>query len=1241
MLRRIVPAISAILIMGMMSISNAQNMKESLIFKASFDKDLTADTAKGSKNPVKHQKTMLVKGQYGSAVEIKGNAFLVYPAKDNFNPEAGTIMMWVKRGENSETMLTLGNRWYGKTFFTLRVSSKFNNIHSIFKKDGILLSRFSFAPPPAVDEWHHYTITWGNDKLILYVDGIKRTWAKMPKNWSLENLPAEIWVGSSGDGRYQANSAIDELKIYNKALSLKEILSEEKGLKKKLINQTVSGEAVRNYTWKDWNSTSTPAEGKHIAELYECNKYIIAKNNYHRFEFSLEQKAHDAYVIYSGLCDAKTRHTIKTNGTAIFSKIGQEAKDADKAFIIPVKNLHKGANVITFSGCWASIELVVNLADGTQADYIAGPGWQSTNQRLTGWEQVNFEGVSEALVYRLGHEGYHQHQNGFNSRPYVGLIELKQDKDNYPVYRQGSRMNWQVSIPEDFYGKTRPELTGTLTNCWTGQVLPSIKGRFIKKQNGKTTYQLSTVLNHIGAYNVELSFGAKTGMKRKAELVVYGKVKQPEVRAAQIFSSLNKTLIDKIDCTRLNNKKYPVILGGAIGSVPSAQIIKNGRLKYFQTGSAAGFLTKKHLNNYAMWRLHPDKLNQFYLLEIDIPNDKDRVQIIALVHGIAGYECGTETTVEIGMPRPTSKKLVTHRLLFVPKFKDVRVMISPVSNSRQHNGAAVAAIRFFRINGPLPAVKLGNSKRESSNYNERANLPAFSYYPGSDSFTNFHGKCLTASNQYRRWYLALQNHIEILKMSAQNAVCHGLYMYVKKEYPTLPEQTDFVRMMQDMYGQNNIAFYANSQYFTSEKLESRKLGHKVHGTKLSDEDVINGAATCRLVSKEGKQATGYPMNNPCSPQTQADLIGIFDDIGKKYAAHKNFKGMMIFAGTMGCAMSFRDLNWGYGDCTYNLFRQSSRQDAPDFKGAGRFNQRYKWIMSNAKTDFIKFRCRELYQFNRKLLDILQKYSPEAKLIVNMCVWPWRKNIGSASVSELEQRLLGTGADPALYRADPDMLVMHNDWMGAHIQGRKELELVERYNNNPEVWKFVTADKPAAVFFWTGYYETRLYLPPAMLNQYWLAENWFFNYEKRFIGSAGKLGRDYLSAYTNALTFTNPVLFVNRFTDVAEHRGFVDMKAEAGEALSYIPEGTYKTAAGSTAKLALRYYSKHAYLVNNSSKELIVKINFGSQAEVINKVTGSSYQINNGVVGFRLKKYQILPLQLKNIDKSALKIEKQP
>jgi hypothetical protein len=253
--------------------------------------------------------------------------------------------------------------------------------------------------------------------------------------------------------------------------------------------------------------------------------------------------------------------------------------------------------------------------------------------------------------------------------------------------------------------------------------------------------------------------------------------------------------------------------------------------------------------------------------------------------------------------------------------------------------------------------------------------------------------------------------------------------------------------------------------------------------------------------------------------------------------------------------------------------------------------------------------------------------------VNICAWPWNGNIGKGSLPELKKKLIEGGTDVRLFGSNPKMLLMHNDWMGQHIK-ENELEFVEKYNRNKKIWDYVTQEKPCAVFFWTGFYEMRLFLPEDMLNPYWAAKNWLIvNSEKRFIGSAGKSARDYLSAFSNAFAYADPIFFSNRFTDVAEHRGFLIQRAEAGQTMSYIPKGIYRTMKGSNKNIVLKRRGNNAYIVNNTPESPEVKLMAtGSEPFIFNSINNINLGIDkHSILKIKMKPYQILPLSLRNVN----------
>ena len=167
-----------------------------------------------------------------------------------------------------------------------------------------------------------------------------------------------------------------------------------------------AAEKKRIFTWRDWNSKPTPQEGKRVGALYEFNKYVICELDHHRFEFNLNQKVRDAYLIYCSFCSSPDSHCVRLNGKEFIHVSGKVASLSEVPLVRAVDNLRPGANVATIDGCWLALELVINLEDGSQRDLTVGPGWQSYPRKEAGWDTPGYRGPTGELAYRLGGEGY-------------------------------------------------------------------------------------------------------------------------------------------------------------------------------------------------------------------------------------------------------------------------------------------------------------------------------------------------------------------------------------------------------------------------------------------------------------------------------------------------------------------------------------------------------------------------------------------------------------------------------------------------------------------------------------------------------------------------------------------------------------------------------------------------------------------------------------------------------------------
>lgn len=213
------------------------------VFHASFDKDLNGSGANASivKGVSYSKKTapVLVGGVSGKALTVGTSADkkdlynALYPADKILNPAQGTVSFWCK-SENWDT----SDKDYHLFFRARGKDADF----ILYKVPNPMFS-FIIGPARMVNgkkiwteirgkvttwkrgEWHFIAASWGNGKVILYIDG------KAVNSKAITNLPGSFDRFGAGGlypaaWRNQGKSAIDELKIFDRPLSPAEISAE-------------------------------------------------------------------------------------------------------------------------------------------------------------------------------------------------------------------------------------------------------------------------------------------------------------------------------------------------------------------------------------------------------------------------------------------------------------------------------------------------------------------------------------------------------------------------------------------------------------------------------------------------------------------------------------------------------------------------------------------------------------------------------------------------------------------------------------------------------------------------------------------------------------------------------------------------------------------------------------------------------------------------------------------------------
>ncbi|GEM_PF-2096683 len=229
--------VMTVMIVMLLVSSGFTDVKKDLLFYASFDNDLKADMAQGSRAPtIKGDKVFtLVEGIRGKGVLINyPDAFLYYETENNVYNDEGTVGLWVRAvgwesGDGYNHIFTQGK---GILYFFFQGQGR--DLYWYYRgwdKEAkqVVSKRVSFRPTWKSGEWHHLAVTWSKEKgeIALFFDGeeagresnVPATIFNTKQGEFFSIGPMTPWDHVSG----KADTAIDEYAVYKRVLSNSEI----------------------------------------------------------------------------------------------------------------------------------------------------------------------------------------------------------------------------------------------------------------------------------------------------------------------------------------------------------------------------------------------------------------------------------------------------------------------------------------------------------------------------------------------------------------------------------------------------------------------------------------------------------------------------------------------------------------------------------------------------------------------------------------------------------------------------------------------------------------------------------------------------------------------------------------------------------------------------------------------------------------------------------------------------------
>jgi len=164
-----------------------------------------------------------IDGKFGKALSFDGvDDFIEAPDSESLNPATLTISAWIfRKGAGTGTFEGIVAKYDGYGGYLLCGESQLNRL-TFYVREGVGNSKRIASDVTLTEitgKWTHVAAVFDGDKLMMWVNGIKQSQEATGGN--LTNRPLSLFVGKYSISYF--NGTVDEIRIYNRALSEEEI----------------------------------------------------------------------------------------------------------------------------------------------------------------------------------------------------------------------------------------------------------------------------------------------------------------------------------------------------------------------------------------------------------------------------------------------------------------------------------------------------------------------------------------------------------------------------------------------------------------------------------------------------------------------------------------------------------------------------------------------------------------------------------------------------------------------------------------------------------------------------------------------------------------------------------------------------------------------------------------------------------------------------------------------------------
>jgi len=162
-------------------------------------------------------------GKFGKALEFDGvDDYVEVPDSESLKPATLTISAWIfRKGAGTRTFEGIVAKYDGYGGYLLCEESQLNRL-TFYVREGVGISKRIASDVTLTEitgKWTHVAAVFDGDKLMMWVNGTKQS--QEATGGILTNRPLSLFVGRYSISYF--NDTVDEIRIYNRALSEEEI----------------------------------------------------------------------------------------------------------------------------------------------------------------------------------------------------------------------------------------------------------------------------------------------------------------------------------------------------------------------------------------------------------------------------------------------------------------------------------------------------------------------------------------------------------------------------------------------------------------------------------------------------------------------------------------------------------------------------------------------------------------------------------------------------------------------------------------------------------------------------------------------------------------------------------------------------------------------------------------------------------------------------------------------------------